>query len=186
MEKLGQRYKSASEVAKFCEITERRVQQLRKDGTLTAIKTSDGYRYDFVVAVKQYIKYLQGCVERKGNPNSDKEARRIDADIMQKQNKAKLLSFEIGEVRGELHRSEDVQMLLEDLAASIRSMLSALPSRLSPIVAKMTNPKLIGAEIKKEINLVLTQLSKFEYNPEYFRDKRKSRKQTIVTEDDEI
>ena len=88
---------------------------------------------------------------------------------------AKIAELEAQELQGIMHRSEDVATLTEDLLYTIRDSLLALPGRLAVDVAA-TNTAAEAAEvIKREVFLVMKDLSSYNYDPEKYAERVRER-----------
>ena len=140
----------AAMVAKLFNLTVRRIQQLTQDGILTTELVDKKRRYDLLLTVQKYIAYLQEKVAKKGESKADSEneSRKFKADADYRATKAELADMELKELRGEMHRSEDVEAMTTDLVFTIRSMMLALPGRLAIDLAKITKPAEISERIK--------------------------------------
>ncbi len=163
-------------IANFFNRSVRRIQQLTQDGILPTVKGADGKRYyDLVMTIKRYIEYLQEQLEKKKNPLEEKEKTRLDAEISLKQAKATTAQLELDELKGDMHRSEDVQGFLEEFASYIRSMMLALPGILAVDLSELDNPSEISERIEEEVNRILSHLSEYSYNPDYFKKRVRER-----------
>lgn len=168
--------KKVEYIAKFFNLSARRIQQLTQDGVLPTVQGPDGKRYyDLVMTIKRYIEYLQTKLEKRKNPLEEKEKLRLDAEISLKQAKATTAQLELDELKGEMHRSEDVQGFLEEFAAYIRSMLLSLPGLLAIDLSELDNPAEISERIEEETTRILTHLSEYTYDPSYFKKRVRER-----------
>lgn len=163
-------------IANFFNRSVRRIQQLTQDGVLPTVVGPDGKRYyDLVITIKRYIEYLQEELSKKKNPLEEKEKQRLEAEIRLKEAKADSANLELKELKGEIHRSEDVQDFLEDFAASLRSMMLALPGMLAIDLSEIDNPAEISLRIEEEVNRILTHLSEYTYDPSFFKKRVRER-----------
>ena len=156
----------AAMVAKLFNLTVRRIQQLTQDGVLTTELVDKKRRYDLLLTVQKYIAYLQEKVAKKGESKADaeNESRKIKADADYRATKAELADMELKELRGEMHRSDDVEAMTTDLVFTIRGMMLALPGRLAIDLAKITKPAEISERIKQEVYAILLELSNYKYD----------------------
>jgi len=131
----------ATTIAKLFNLTERRIQQLAKEGI---IPKSERGKYDLVAAVRGYVKYLQeralGRSEGSYNDSSDIKVERkrlikAQADKTESENH---------KLRGELVPFELVEDVLNEVAVLYGSGVDALPGRLANELAGINEP----AEIK--------------------------------------
>ena len=94
-----------------------------------------------------------------------------EADL--KQSKAEIARMELDEIKGRLHRSEDVEAMTNNLALNVRSAVLALPGRLAMDLAPMTSANEVSARIKAECDAVLNDLSRYQYDRgEYMKRSR--------------
>lgn len=180
----------ATFVAKLFNKSVRRIQQLTQDGVLSTEKVEGNKRrYDLLQTVQKYIGYLHEKVEKKGESKDDaqNESRKIKADADLRAAKAEIAEMELKELRGEMHRSEDVEAMTTDLVFNIRSMILALPGRLAIDLAPLTKPAEISERIKQEVNAVLLELSNYKYDADAYRKRVRERQglSDLLKDDDE-
>ena len=167
----------ATMVAKLFNLTVRRIQQLTQDGVLATELVDKKRKYDLLLTVQRYIAYLQEKVVKKGENKDDaqNESRKIKADADLRAAKAEIADMELKELRGEMHRSEDVEAMTTDLVFTIRSMMLALPCRLAIDLAKITKPAEISERIKQEIHAILLELSNYQYDADAYKKRVRDR-----------
>lgn len=180
----------ATFVAKLFGLTVRRIQQLTQDGVLATEKVEGNKRrYDLLQTVQKYIGYLQEKVAKKGESKDDaqNESRKIKADADLRAAKAEIAEMELKELRGEMHRSEDVEAMTTDLVFTIRSMILALPGRLAIDLAPLNKPAEISERIKQEVNALLLELSNYKYDADAYRKRVRERQglSDLLKDDDE-
>ena len=120
-------------IAALFELTPRRIQQLTKEGVISATKDGNANRYDLLPTIQKYIRYLTAKANGREPSKKDTEieGRRLEAEADLKRSKADIAALQLKELEGTMHRSEDVEAVMTDLVYSIRSMLAALPGRLA-------------------------------------------------------
>ena len=167
----------ATMVAKLFNLTVRRIQQLTQDGVLATELVDKKRKYELLLTVQRYIAYLQEKVVKKGENKDDaqNESRKIKADADLRAAKAEIADMELKELRGEMHRSEDVEAMTTDLVFTIRSMMLALPGRLAIDLAKITKPAEISERIKQEIHAILLELSNYQYDADAYKKRVRDR-----------
>lgn len=167
----------AKVVAKLFGLSVRRIQQLTQDGVLQTEQVGRQRRYDLLQSVRRYIIYLQEKVNSKSASKDDteNESRKIKAEADLKTVKAEIAEMERDELRGEMHRSDDVEAMTTDLVFAIRGMLLALPGRLAIDLAPISNPAEISERIKQEVNAILLELSNYQYDPEAYKKRVRDR-----------
>lgn len=162
-------------LANYFGISVRRVQQLAQDNIIPSVKEKGSYYFDPPIAIKKYITYLQDSLQKRNQNSEEQETKKFDAEIRLKEAKASLVELELNELKGKMHRSEDVQALIEDLAANIKSMLSGLPGRLAMDVVTLNTTAEVSEVIERHCFEILEKLSEYEYDPQYFKAKVKER-----------
>ena len=142
------------QVARFLDITERRVRQLREEGIISELRPG---LYDLIDTNHRYINYL-----RNRNPDSGE---RIDYNA----ERAKLVKakreneeYDLRLKRRELHTSEEIEQVMTTMLINFKSRLSAIPSKLAPILSKKKDTAEIASLIKQQVDEALIELSDFE------------------------
>lgn len=148
---------SANDMAKALDLTPRRVQQLANEGIL--VKASRG-KYLAVESVRNYLQYQQEGTYS-GTEVDLQEERALHERA--KREKAELI---VAVMKGDLHRSRDVEIVLNDMVASFRSRILALPTKLAPQLISKIELAEIKDILTKEVSEALTELS--EYDPQVF------------------
>lgn len=141
-------------VAKWLDISERRVRQLRDEKVITEIRPG---LYDLKTVNRQYINYL-----RKNNPESestiDYNAER--AKLVRAKREAQELELQLR--RNEVHTTEDVEQVMTDTLVRFKTRLMTIPAKLSPILSKKKDQTEIFKLLKSAIDEVLEELSDFQ------------------------
>ncbi len=184
-EKLNKRMVKSAVLADLFSITTRRIQQLTKDEILTGEKIGGHYQYELSKSIKDYIAYLNEKNAGKENPEIETlETKKLSAECEYKEAKAKMAQYELQELEGKLHQSEDVEFMLEDLASNIKQLLLAVPPRLCKEVTATKDSRKVLKILNDEMNAVLTQLSNYSYDENFFKDRARNRKGWEQLEDE--
>ena len=141
-------------IARILDLTERRVRQLKEQDIIQEYAPG---LYELIPTVHAYVNYL-----RKRNPESGEN---IDYNTERaKFMRAKRLDveFDLGVKEGSLHTSEDVETAMSSILISFKSRLMALPSKLSPILAKKTDKTEIQQILKDTVHEALNALADFD------------------------
>ena len=148
----------------------RRVQQLAKEGIITATKDGHANRYDLLPTIQKYIRYLSDKANGRepSKKDSEIEARRLEAEADLKRSKADMAALQLKELEGTMHRSEDVEAVMTDLVYNIRSMLIALPGRLAVDVVAAQTAAEASEIIRAEVYKILEELAAYKYDPEEY------------------
>ena len=175
-------YKDTKWFAKFFNRSEERIRQLSDMGIMPRKRVKGVNYYKLIVSIQNYIQYLQDIVDNRKKTSEDQEREKLEADIAFKRAKAKLAELDLKQLEAKLLRAEDVQTYTEDLAATIKSALSALPGRLSMDVYKLDDPAEISEIITDAVNEVLETLTRYEFSLEYYKERIAERHGKEVTE----
>lgn len=164
-------------IARLFGLTERRVQQLAKEGIIPAVQ-SKPYRFDLLPTVQAYIKFLSDRAygkEAKSTDTVQAESDKLRAEADLKQHKAKITEMQLKELEGKMHRSEDVEAMTNDLVYTVRSMVMALPGRLAMDVVQASSAAEASAMIRTECYKVLDELANYKYDPEEYQRRVRDR-----------
>lgn len=141
-------------VAKWLDLSERRVRQLREQNIITEVRPG---LYDLKTVNHQYINYL-----RKNNPESesaiDYNAER--AKLVRAKRESQELELQLR--KNELHKTEDIEQVLTDTLIKFKTRLMAIPAKLSPVLAKKKDQTEIFKLLKVSIDEALEELADFQ------------------------
>ena len=140
-------------IARFLNLTERRVQQLARDGIIP--KPEKG-KYDLVRCVQQYVQYLQDRAYGSGVSAQDTHHER--ARLIKAQ--ADKTELEVATMRNQLVAIESVETDWLQHISACRMRLLALPTKTAFQIAVMTEPAEIERFLKHSIYEALTELAK--------------------------
>lgn len=151
--------------------------QLVSQGTLRKHSTTHGSLFKLADTMRAYCEMLEA---RTGPEMSEQEQRRSEArsaaDVTLKVAKAQIAKMEADELRGKMHRSEDVAAMTEDLIYTIRGSLMALPGRLAVDVAATVTPAEAAEIIRKEVHALMRELANYQYDPEKYEERVRERR----------
>lgn len=143
-------------IARFLDISERRVRQLRDEKVIEEYNGSPGL-YDLIPTTHKYINYL-----RKSNPESEES---IDYNTERaKLVRAKRLNeeFDLKSKEGELHSSADIEAVMTEMLINFKTRLMAIPAKLSPQLSRKSDKAEIFKMLKDSVDDALTELSDFD------------------------
>lgn len=158
---------STTELAAVLGLTARRVQQMAQDGTIDVVKKG---KFNLKDSIRRYIEFIS-----KDKELGSLEQKQLDAEVQLKEAKATKAMLEVRELQGEMHRSEDVADMTEDLIYSIRGMLIALPGRLAVDIVNVSSAAEVSDLIRREIYKVMSEISKYRYDPQKYEDRVRER-----------
>ena len=134
-------------------ISERRVQQLVKEGVLTKEERGS---YPFLTNIKNYVMYLQSRVD--GNAKGV-----IDLDEARKRKlhaEAMLVELELETAQGNTISVADHGDTIGRLGDTLKGRLLVMPSKLAPALALETKQGLCKQIVEDEIRSTLTEISR--------------------------
>lgn len=146
-------------IAKLLDLSERRVQQLSREGVIP--KATRG-QYDLIGSVRGYVQYLrdQALKAQAGAPDYAAErARFIRA-------RADLAEMEAEEKRGSVIAAEDVATAWIAVLALLRTRILALPDRLAPQLHSEASPAGVRDALRSALREVLEELAESDVRPE--------------------
>lgn len=153
---------SAAVLGDLFGVTDRRIRQMAEEGTV--VRAAKG-RYKLVDSVKSYLLTLKMSVE-----NADIELPDGNIDIEEEKALHERVKRHISELKfqtmkGELHKAEDVKIVMTDMLASFKTRLMNIPSKTAPILENR-DAMYIKDRLTKEVLEVLNELK--DYNPKDF------------------
>ena len=142
-----------SAIAALLKLSERRIQQLVKDGILPRPIKS---QYDPIACVHSYIDYLKKLITGSGELSLTDERTRLT------KYQADLAELELKKAQGVLINTRHAMQLWGEVVTSSRQRLLGLPTRLAPVLATcQTIP-----EVKAKLDLVIYEILNEFTNPD--------------------
>ena len=166
---------STRSLATVLKLSLERVRQLEEEGCFTIRMDKNRKQYDLIPSVQVYIEYLRKQKENSLTTQLEDEARRIKADADLKEAKAAIEQLKKAELEAAMHRSEDVEAVITDLASVIRGELLALPGTLAVDMASTTTATECSAIIKAAVNTILNRLTDYSYDKNEFKRRVRER-----------
>lgn len=160
----------ATELATVLGLTARRIQQMAQDGTFVTVSRG---QYLLCDNVQRYINFLSKPSVDEEDAKMEKAKRISEAQI--KAAKATVAKLEADELKGKMHRSEDVAAMTEDLIFTIRGAMNALPGRLAVDVAAVSTAAEAAEIIRREIYKIMGELASYRYDPKKYEERVRSR-----------
>ncbi|MFU1797365.1 hypothetical protein ACM1RC_26100 [Paenibacillus azoreducens] len=160
-ENLRDKEVSTSEFAAIVGKTPQWIRQLTRDGTLQQVGRG---KYMLGEAVQAYCEHVSGGKEEDNRP------RYIDEKTEHERIKKEKAALELAEMQGELHRSEDVEAIMNDMLGAFRQRIRAIPMRLAPELVGLKELNIIKGRLTTVLDEALMELS--DYDPEMFRGER--------------
>lgn len=159
--------------------------QLTSQGILNKEQTEHGSLYDLRTNIRAYCEMLESRSKKVDSEALEVEANKNKADLQFKQAKAAIAVMEANELKGKMHRSDDVAAMTEDMVFNIRSMLMALPGRLAVEVVNAEDAAHAAVIIRGEVHNLMDELSKYEYDPKRYEERVRQRQSWEALHDEE-
>lgn len=148
---------STRAVAKLLGVTERRVQQLTKDGVIPAVTTGAGYGYELAPAVQAYIAYLRaGSQSNSGQLEQALKRQKMEADIALKESQGELQRLKMDITAGKYITVEEARLDYARFFVAFKKFALALPGRLVSQLGGTVEP-LEARRIEKELLADITK-----------------------------
>lgn len=148
----------SAEIAQILGIGVRRLQQLTKEGIIPKIAHG---KYEIAEVVPSYLEWKTTQCEEGDEEALDLRKERTLLIRVQRR-KAEV---ELSVMKGELHKSEDVERVMNNMLSSFRARCLSIPNRAAPMVTGKSVDE-IRTIMKAEIYEALQELS--EYDPDAF------------------
>jgi len=172
---------NTKEMAMVIGVSTRRVQQMIQDGTLQTVKKGSLLLCE---NVQRYIAFITGNQMTEEERKVEKARRAAETKL--KVAKADIAMLEANELKGKMHRAEDVEALTQDMCDTIRNVLLGLPGQLAVDVSVCETPEECSVLIRDAVNSVLEELSHYTYDPAKYEERVRNReKMDERPEDDE-
>lgn len=166
---------SSPELSKYIGLQLSRIQELVRMGVIPAERRGNRLRFDLPKAVRAYIDYLKKSVENKTTDEQSLSTQKLRAEVDYKRANADQAELKLQEIRGELHRSEDVEAAMNGLVYAVRDGLVAVPPRLATDVVKCKTKNEATKVIKREMYRLLEEFEHYRYDPDFFDDRVRER-----------
>ena len=175
MAEATQNLQSTQVIAKIFGVSTRRVEQLKTEGIIKG--QGKPTKYDLLPTIQAYIKYLSDKANgrEKKEAVADLEEQKLKAEVDMKRAKAEASSLELAELRGKLHRAEDVEAITTDHVLYFRSMLMALPGKLAVDCANCKTAAAAADRIQREVYFILDSLTEYKYDPDEYKKRVRER-----------
>ena len=126
-------------------------------------------RYDLIPVTHQFIQYLRGLAEKRQGVGADEQIKLAEADLRYKEARAERMELEVSELRGTMHRAEDVAVVVNDMIAQVRGGIMALPGRLAVDCAEAKTPVEAAAIIKSVVDDLLNEMADYKYDEDDYK-----------------
>lgn len=132
------------------------------------IKRDSHGKYLFWDSVKSYITAMRVVNEAKNSTNTEDDGTDLDLDEEKAQHervKRQIAEIKLQLIKGQVHKSEDVEAVMTNMFARFKSKVAALPSKLAKRLEGKSRTE-IQRILKTDIDNVLAELA--DYSPADF------------------
>ncbi|MDA5559180.1 hypothetical protein PJK55_00420 [Exiguobacterium sp. MMG028] len=164
---------TTAEISEIFGISTRRVQQLAKDGVF--VRVGHG-QFDLPASINSFIEYRLDDTKEEGVLDKSTE------EAMWTRARRQKTELELQIMRGDLHRSEDVRRVMNDMLGAFRARILSIPSKFSPRLVGLTEIPPIKVVLKQAVHEALDELS--DYDPMVFYDISKDK--MLLEDADEV
>jgi phage terminase Nu1 subunit (DNA packaging protein) len=161
---------SLSELAVVLGITSKQVRNLTEDGIIV---TDGKNSYPLARNVQAYMAFRSSKAPTEEDVKYEKAKR--GAELKLKAAKADRAKLEADELKGSMHRSEDVKAITEDMLYAVRNGLMALPGRLAVDVIGCETAAQAYEIIKREAHALMKEFAEYKYDPERYEEAVRAR-----------
>lgn len=149
---------STAEICEIMGLSSRRIQQLVDEKAI--VRASHG-KYDLVASVRAYVEY-----SKEKMISDDEDLNKLKEDTLWTRARRKKTEAELGIILGLLHRSGDVENIMNSMMMAFRSQLLSFSSRLAPKVQGKKDLIEIQEIVKDEVGDLMNELK--DYDPDIF------------------
>lgn len=153
---------SAKVIGEICGIGDRMVRRYADEGVF---KRSSHGKYKLFQSTKNYITTLKIAKAGEGGVKSDIDDACYDLDTekaVHEHLKSLITEIKLQLIKGQVHKSEDVERVVTDMLVRFKSKMQAMPAKLAPMLEQKEKGD-IQSLLKTEISFALEELS--EYSP---------------------
>ncbi|MGG1442105.1 hypothetical protein ABE354_08600 [Brevibacillus laterosporus] len=163
---------TTKQLSEMLDLSARRIQQLAEEGIFVREKRG---RYKAIESMKNYISFIQ-----EKDSDGESEVDYYEEKALHERAKREKAEIEVALLKGQMHKSQDVAAVMNDMVASCRAKLLSLPTKIAPSLLGKEDVAHVRELISKEIREALNELS--EYSREVFLSQ--SAEYTYGDEDD--
>lgn len=153
---------SAAVLGDMFGVTDRRIRQMAEEGIV--VRAAKG-RYKLVESIKNYLLTLKLAAEGVGVELADGEINFDEEKALHERVKRHISELKLQVMKGELHKAEDVQIVMMDMLVAFKTKIMSIPSKVAPILENR-EVAFIKERLTKEVIEALNELK--DYDPKTF------------------
>lgn len=151
---------TTKEISEILGFTDRRIRQLENEGSLVKVGRN---KFDLPASIQRYIEVTKEQSESEEDMDYNKEK-----TLLTRANRKKA-EMELKILQGDVHKSEDVENVMNDMLTSFRAQVLVIPGKAASQVLGLTELEVIKDILKEMIHETLQELS--DYEPNIFHGK---------------
>ena len=150
---------SEHELTEYLGVSDRRVRQMVKEGIV--VKTGRG-KFDLKSSVSNYIKFIKSK-EKNNNESLEKlKVAQAAETLMHEKLKKRKTELAVLQMEKKLHSAEDVESIWNTMIFSAKSRITAIPTKISPMLVGLEDVKEVQSLLRREINDVLNEIANYD------------------------
>lgn len=153
---------SAAVLGDLFGVTDRRIRQMAEEGIVA--RAAKG-RYKLVESIKNYLLTLKLAAEGVGVELADGEINFDEEKALHERVKRHISELKLQIMKGELHKAEDVEIVMMDMLVAFKTKIMGIPSKVAPILENR-DAAFIKDRLTKEVIEALNELK--DYDPKAF------------------
>lgn len=154
---------NSATLEKIIGVSDRRIRQLAGENII--VRAAKG-RYRLMDSIMNYILTLKVQMEAGNADSLDGEIDLEEEKAVHERVKRHISELKLQTMKGDLHKSEDVERVMTDMLVSVKTKLLSMPMKLAPLLVARNEVDYIRAVISKEVLEILNELK--DYNPKDF------------------
>lgn len=163
-------------LSKMFNMTERNVRNLVAEDIIGRVGHG---RYDLIDSVSRYITFIKMASD--GLDSAAVEESLEYEKWLHEKAKREKAEIELAHIKKEMHRSEEVEQVLNHMVMAFRSKILSLPSKVALLLTTIDDANQIEVILEREMHQALKELS--EYDPSIFFNEDVEDEIEIVGED---
>mgnify|MGYP006920201971 FL=1 len=153
---------SAAVLGDLFGVTDRRIRQMAEEGIVA--RAAKG-RYKLVESIKNYLLTLKLAAEGVGVELADGEINFDEEKALHERVKRHISELKLQIMKWELHKAEDVEIVMMDMLVAFKTKIMGIPSKVAPILENR-DAAFIKDRLTKEVIEALNELK--DYDPKAF------------------
>lgn len=153
---------SAAVLGNIFGVTDRRIRQMAEEGII--VRAAKG-RYNLVDSLKNYILSLKLAVDSNDSDNPDGELNFEEEKALHERVKRHISEMKLQTMKGELHKADDVRLVMTDMLSSFKTRMMNIPAKVAPVLEDR-DAGYIKERLTSEVTEALNELK--DYNPADF------------------